>query len=434
MNKKSILLILLLALMTGAANVFAAEVSYDRYASLYADRKQPSSISKVSTEFLTYPFELVRWPVDQALIFTEKQHLLNKGKHIYDKFVDNGVTPLVGFQRYGAEVDFLRATRQKVRFPDYTLKGWYDSYESSMFAGVRTGMERIMDTPLRVFGTLDYSSREEEHFYGIGPDTSKGEGTSFKMEQTKLEATVGYSKDPSFSADLNFYYKNTNITNGEDGGRGIIDTTFPNTAFTIPGLKGDEMIGTGIDLVRDTRDHKDASTRGYLARFAYSFNEGLGYSDARYLKAILEYSHYFRLWSDRRIFVTHFYFEDNHALAGRQVPFWDMARLGGYGNHPSLSQTLRGYDNNRFFDRDAALMNLEYRYTVYEYRDFKADTVLFWDTGQTFRKVSQMQFGDFNCTYGGGVRLSLLEHVIASIEVAHGNEGTGIYVKNRAPF
>lgn len=427
----SILLLVCLAL---PANSFAADVSYDRYASLYGEREESSLMSKVASDFLTYPFELIRWPVNQTLVFAERERILSKGQYIYEKILDYGVTPYIGLRRYGAEIDFIRLARQKVRFPDFTLKGWYDNYEDAMFAGARIGMERIAETPFRTFSSIQYSDRPEEHFYGIGPDTSKGEGTSYNMEQTVLDVTAGYSKDPSFSADAKFFYKNTNITNGEDGGRGIIDTTFPNTAFTIPGLAGDEIIGTGIDIVHDTRNHQDSSTRGTMARVGYSYNEGLGSSDARYLKLLLEFSHYLQLGSERRIFVSHFYLEDNMALSDRQVPFYDMARLGGYGNHPSLSHTLRGYGDNRFYDRSAALVNFEYRYTIYEYRDFKADTVLFWDCGNVFRKVSRMQFQDFNSTFGGGFRFSLLNHVLLSVEAAHGDEGTSLYVKNRAPF
>ncbi len=433
-NKKYKLFTIVLAGLLFASAAYAENVSYDRYASVYADRQERSLLSKVSSDFLTYPFELVRWPLNKTLVFAEKERLLSKGQWIYEKIGDYGITPYIGLRRYGAEVDFIRLTRQKVRFPDLTLKGWYDSYEGNMFAGSRIGMERILDTPLRTFATVEYSSRPEEHFYGIGPDTSKGEGTSYKMEQTLIETSLGYSKNPSFSADWKFFYKNVNITNGEDGGRGIIDVTFPDTAFTVPGLKGDELLGTGPELVYDTRNHQTSSSRGMYARAGYKYNEGLGSSDARYFKAVLELSHYLPLGSERRVFVSHLYFEDNMALSGKQVPFYDMARLGGYGNHPSLSQTLRGYDDNRFYDRDALVLNFEYRYTIYEYRDFKADSFLFTDVGQVFRKPSRMQFQDFNASYGGGFRFSLLDHVLLSVELAHGDEGTSFYVKNRSPF
>lgn len=416
-----------------SASSQAAEVSYDRYASLYAPGAQKAAnASRLADDFLTYPFELVRWPLDKILVFAEEKRIVTKAEWLYDTSVEHGFTPYLGWIRYGGELDVLRAARQKVNFPDTTLKGWVDKHEDRFFAGGKTGVERIMDSPIRAFGLIEYEHRDEEHFYGIGPDTSKGEGTSYKMEQTLLEGSVGYSQDPSFSADLKVSYRNINIGNGHDGGRGVIDTTFPNTR--IPGLDGDEIVATGIDIVRDTRNHQDLSSRGHFARFAYSINEGLFNSEARYLKGIFEYSRYIPIFSDRRVFVFHLYGEDNNPLQDRRVPFHDMAKLGGYGGRPSLSNTLRAYDENRFFDNDAFLMNLEYRYTIYEYRDWKADAVLFWDEGQVFKKISKFQFQDFESSYGVGFRLSFLNNVLLSVELAHGDEGTDFYVKNRSPF
>ena len=116
------------------------------------------------------------------------------------------------------------------------------------------------------------------------------------------------------------------------------------------------------------------------------------------------------------------------------VPFHQMARLGGYGDYPDLSRTLRAYHANRFYDNVSVLFNLEYRYTVYEYRDFKLDTLFSWDEGQVFKKFSTFQFKDFRDSYGGGFRFSILNHTLLSIEIAHGDEGTTFYVKGNAPF
>jgi hypothetical protein len=139
---KQIVFTALICMLT-AANAFAEDVSYDRYASLYTDREEPSLMSKVANDFLTYPFELIRWPVNQALIFAENRRIIDKGQYIYEKILDYGITPYIGLQRYGAEIDFIRLARQKVRFPDFTLKGWYDHYEGNTFTGARVGMERI---------------------------------------------------------------------------------------------------------------------------------------------------------------------------------------------------------------------------------------------------------------------------------------------------
>lgn len=111
-----------------------------------------------------------------------------------------------------------------------------------------------------------------------------------------------------------------------------------------------------------------------------------------------------------------------------------MAKLGGTGAYPRLSEPLRSYDFNRFFDESLLLGNLEYRYTIWEYRDFKTDAVFFLDEGQVFKDIGSFQFKDFRESYGFGFRTSLANVMFFSIEMAHGDEGTRIYAQTRTPF
>jgi hypothetical protein len=433
MNFSRIFILILLASffwLLPVSGQAAEDVSYDRYASIMRDKPQSSSLfAKAGTDFLTYPLELLRWPMNKGAIFFDEHYLLTKGQWIYERAADFGITPRFD----GVDLDLLRMTKQRARFPDLTLKSWaHYSHDNYFIAGGKAGMERIGETPVRVFSWVNYENRPEEYFYGIGPDTSRGEGTSYRKEATTVQGEVGYSKDPSASADVFAAYKRVNIGNGTDGGRGIIDRTFPNQ--TIAGLGGDEIFSTGIKFARDMRNQKENSTKGYLARTTFSFNEGLYGSDARFFHYDAELAHYQRLGSDRRVFVTRFYGEHNNETGGNSVPFHQMFRLGGFGSSVGSSETLRGYDRNRFTDETGLLLNTEYRYTVYEYRDWKMDTVLFMDAGQVFDTFGEFQLQDFRLGYGIGFRVSILNNVVLSLELAHGDEGSQFYVKSRSPF
>ena len=411
----------------------AADLSYDPYAPVYGEAPKPASnLKKGFSTVLIFPLELVRRPVDWGLNYTEQHHLYTKGIWAYDFVQDFGITPKLGIWKAGVDVDFVRLARQKVNHPDLTFKGDV-FYESDVFsAGGRVGLERIGDLPIHVFQDVRYENRPNELFYGIGPRTSRGDEATYQQESTELMSIVGVSPTPTLSTDLKAGYRHINITNGASSGRGIIDQVF--SGKDVPGLDGDELFTTGIAIERDTRNQDRNSTVGSLVRAGVDFNEGLFGSDARYLKYILEGSKYLKLGSERRILAGHLYSEYNQETHGKEVPFHQMARLGGYGDFPRLSQPLRGYDTNRFYDRAALLMNLEYRYTVYEYRDWKMDTVFFWDEGQVYNRMSKFRFDLFKESYGLGLRLSVLNHTIVSVEVAHGDEGTNFYVKSGAPF
>jgi len=432
-------LCLLLAVFIFPFPPSAEALSYDPYAPVYQEEpKAPSVAEDISAHFLTYPFEILRWPVDRGLVYIEKYHLDEKFEWLYNKTLEQGITPhfnIMGFGNgaYGVDVDFIRLARQKEHFPDLTVQSWIDYSQDVIFeVGSTVKIDHIADTGLHTYGVFKYEDRPEEHFYGIGPDTSAGEGTSFTMEATTLEAVAGYTVNPTLIIDFKYAYRHVHISEGEDEGRGQIARIFP--PATIPGLDGDTLNVIGVEVNHDTRNHKADSSKGGQQRFSFSFNEGVGASDARYFKYEAEVSQYIPLFSERRVLVIHFYGEHNDEIGDHNVPFHQMAKLGDYGTYPRLSHTLRGFDFNRFFDESAALMNLEYRYTIWQYRDYKMDTLIFWDEGQAFGEFSDFQFSDFRESYGLGFRLTLARNILVTVQAAHGDEGTRLYVKTNAPF
>lgn len=422
------ILILCLVLVSG---ILTAQTSDDRYAPILASKPDSkSNFGRFATDFLTYPFELLRWPIGKGFVFFDEHRLMDKGQWLFEKSVDYGVTP--GFDR--ADFDLLRILRLKDNLPDTTLESWVHWWPDEYFvAGGKAGLERIANLPLRASAFLNYENRPEEHFYGIGPGSTLGNNTAYRLEQTTFEGVFGYSQTPAFSADIFAGYKRANISNGRDGGAGRFDTYF-NGIQSIPGMESDEIFSSGLRLVRDTRNKKENSTKGYLRKLEFSFNEGLYSSRARYFYYEAEAIHYFRLWSERRVFVTHLYAEHHNETSHHEVPFHQMAKLGGFGNSVYSSQTLRGYNRNRFFDNSMALLNLEYRYTVYEYRDWKIDALFFYDQGQVFNHFGKFRWDDFRETYGGGFRVNLLNNTLLTIQIGHGDEGTQLYVKSRSPF
>lgn len=288
----------LLFFITAALPLARAQESYERYASILNHPPRRSAAEEALTHFLVTPFELVRWPVDKSLILIEKYHVPKKLQWIYDTITDYGVTPhldviSLGNTGGGVDLDFIRIFRKKERYPDVLAKSWLNWTHDVIFeVGSEVGLERIHDTGFNARGLFKYEKRPEEHFNGIGPHTSAGDGTSYKIEATTLKATLGYSWSPLMNADASFGYRNINITNGEDGGRGQIDRTF--FPRVIPGLAGDELLDYAIQFNHDTRNHKEDSTQGGQERLGFSFHDGLGNSRAQYFKYEAELSRFFR--------------------------------------------------------------------------------------------------------------------------------------------
>jgi hypothetical protein len=149
---------------------------------------------------------------------------------------------------------------------------------------------------------------------------------------------------------------------------------------------------------------------------------------------MLELTQYFKLWSERRIFVANFTAEHLQDFDHSSLPFFELARLGGYGTQPEGSGTQRGYVYNRFFDKSDAVVNLEYRYNVWQYGDLGADWVLFTDIGKVFGELHEFGVGGMKVSYGTGIRIKSHRRVFLSLQLAHSNEGTEFYVKTKTPF
>lgn len=432
---KKLLLPLFLGLLVFAGQLYAQDGGYDKYASVYSAGTAPESGSRISSDFLTYPFAILRWPIDKSLVLVEKYHLDTKTQWAYDTLINHGLTPHLSILNplsadYGLDVDWIRLLNQRGRLADWKANSWiYYAKDKYFQVGSELGWQDVTNTGLGGSGIFQYETRPQEFFYGIGPDTSKGNGTSYKMETTTLGVKGSYDPRPTVSGDVFFTYRNINITNGTNGGKGIIDEVFG----PIAGLSGDDILTYGTEWIHDSRNHRELSTRGGMQRLAFSYNEGVNSSKASYFKYVAEGSQYFRLGSDRRVFAFHAYGEHNAEVNG-EVPFYDMARLGGYAGRPQLGQTLRGYDDGRFYDKSQLLFNVEYRYTIWEHRDFKVDSVLFTDVGQVFGNFDELEWNNFKESYGLGFRFSVANVLLLSVEGAHGNEGSTFYVTSRTPF
>ncbi len=101
--------------------------------------------------------------------------------------------------------------------------------------------------------------------------------------------------------------------------------------------------------------------------------------------------------------------------SGQQTPFFMLPALGG-------GSTLRGYDSWRFRDRNAMLLQGEWRVMVNRY----IDLAFFYDTGKVTAYRSDLDFTQLKNDGGVGIRFHGPYATPLRIEVAKSREGTSI--------
>lgn len=439
MRSKRALLFFCLFLASQALAVYAQDKKTDYYVPLYDRPLAPTPLKDVVSRVIELPFKLLKWPLDKSLLYTEKYQLDKKSLWIYDRMAEYGIKPrldslgFTSWPSYGADFDFVRLARQKSNFPDMIASGWINHAPTNFFqVGTELGARRILETGFHTSGILQYENRRNETFYGIGPHTSRGDSTSFIEEKTTLGAKAGYEFSPTLDLTSRLTYNHVNIKNRAHEGKGDITQIFARD--NMPGLHGDGLLSLSMGLDRDTRDSKGDATKGSYQKILFKYTEGVESSRARYFTYQLDAAKYLRLASPRRVLAGRIWGEFNQGINGGEVPFYEMSKLGGSGTFPRQSQMARGFVYNRFFGESALLLNLEYRYTIWEYKEFKMNAVAFLDEGQVSKDFATFRLKDFRESYGGGFCLSFSQNVLLSLNLAHGDEGTQFYVENRLTF
>ncbi|GEM_PF-512439 len=426
-----------------------AAPSYDPYAPVASEVEEKRLELTEKREFirpvadiLALPFEVVKLGIDPVLYQLEKRHVAKKIYWVYNKLKDRGIGPFIIQKGYGEELglnlESVELAGLKKELPGVS---WHNKIKwiplRNLF-GVYTGpeIERVWDTPLSLRSDFMYERRSEEDFWGIGPDSGLGQGSNYDQEKTAFNFGADYDFNYIALASLMFGYQHVNIAEGFDsnethgGGKNNIKAAFP----TLPGINGSDEINFTWALESDHRDNKDRPTRGHYEKIGFGYHYGVRGSDTRYFKYLTDLSYFLPILSDRRIFAVRFYGEHNSELDSDEVPFFNKARLGGHVSDPEGGLPLRSFERNRFYDDSVVVLNIEYRYNIWHYRDLKMDAVIFFDDGMVFDQFAEMQWRDLQESYGGGFRIFVRDKNIATLEAAHGNEGTEFYARTGTVF
>jgi hypothetical protein len=198
-------------------------------------------------------------------------------------------------------------------------------------------------------------------------------------------------------------------------------------------LGGDEIASWILEAKHDSRDSRELPEEGGFQRLHFSYNKGIK-SSSGYFKYRAEAAHFLKVGSERRVFGMRALLEHNDEVGDREVPFFNMSRLGGYGTFPRYGDTHRGYKRDRFYDESLLLFNFEYRWNIMEYRDWRLDPVLYTDIGQVFGEFSHFQMDDFRFSYGISFRISFEKNVVLALDLARSSEGFEFYAKTKTPF
>ena len=95
-TKQSFFIALLLFCALSGRAAFAD--APDRYAPVYPHEPlKAKALRGPVSSLIILPFELIKWPIDKGLVFTDEHKLDKKSLHIYQEMKKYGVTPNFSF-------------------------------------------------------------------------------------------------------------------------------------------------------------------------------------------------------------------------------------------------------------------------------------------------------------------------------------------------
>jgi hypothetical protein len=254
-------------------------------------------------------------------------------------------------------------------------------------------------------------------YYGPGPNSAKTGRSSWALEDTGFQTTMGVQPVHGLRLGGIGRYLLTNVYRGHDDRFVSADRIY--TEQTTPGIQfqTDYLQGGGF-IQFDWRDNPGGPRSGgnYFAQYAsYSDIQRSHYSFER---VDLEAQQYIPFFNQRRVIALRGRVEATSPRRGNLVPFYLQPTLGG-------SEDLRGFRPFRFYDNNAVVLNGEYRWEVFS----GLDMALFVDAGQVFPDWHQINYRHLQSDAGFGFRFNVRNDVFLRIDTAFSHEGFQIWFK-----
>jgi outer membrane protein assembly factor BamA len=243
-------------------------------------------------------------------------------------------------------------------------------------------------------------------FWGVGNDAPDSAEEDYTSRSFSVGAVLQKRVAPDWYAGLALDIAHRELTEVEEGG--LLAT------HAVPGTADGWVIGTGVQVDRDTRDSNVYPTRGSFLKLVTSLNDGRLGSDYDFSAFALDVRRYVPLgpWQVLALRAV--------GLGTTATPPFDLLpALGG-------DTLLRGYYAGRYRDRNLVAFQAEARTPFWR----RLGAVAFLALGQVAHDPGDLSTGAFHPAGGLGLRflLSREEHLNLRADWGVGQGDSGFYL------
>ena len=273
------------------------------------------------------------------------------------------VLPQVGFGPDTGAVGGVKLTHRNVAGVGVTLDvdATYALQQQQDLKVVVATPHLLDDRFLTLFRVRYYNDPEQE-FFGLGNnDVGPDPASTHSFEQYEGELTVGWRPWRRLAITLTGAVRHVRIGHGDmldDPPRPFTLDAFPR----LPGVRGGLVNPFGLSLVYTSRDEVLQPTHGWRAILKVTHADRALQSDFEFTRIDADLGYLWSFWHGKHVLGARL---NGGFIDGpqRDIPFWELERLGG-------DDTLRGFFPRRFLGTQRVLLNLEYRFPIYEFDFF----------------------------------------------------------------
>ncbi len=256
-----------------------------------------------------------------------------------------------------------------------------------------------------------YYEFPQEDFFGLGPFSQEEDRTSFLLESTEVGSDLWWEPTGGLRVGGSLSYLNPRIGSGTD--TRFLSTEQGFDAATLPGFQAQpnfRRLDGWVDY--DGRDNPSHPRAGGFYQIRFSEFQELDLNAFDFQRVDVDLQHYLPFSQKSRVLVLRANAVLTYADAGHEVPFYYQPTLGG-------KQTLRGFREFRFRDRNSLLFTAEYRWEAW----WALDPALFVDAGKVASRRSDLDLRDLEVSYGVGLRFHSTNTFIVRLDLAKSREG-----------
>lgn len=351
--------------------------------------------------------------IEGAALYVQKEKILQRFAEGW-----RGFHPKLGGLSTGS--GFAGGVRYAPRVTDGKLDFQVSGAVSTrvyQFYDLKFGAPKLFGGKLSTEFYSRYRSYPQEDFFGLGPDSLKQDRTDFAQEDSSYDVTVGLNWTRWLTTGVRAGYLKTNIGRGTDSRFTNTEALFSPTV--LPELANQpNFYHTDAFFRIDYRDEPFNTHAGGKYEIAYSYYDDhkLGRHTFRRLDAELQ--QHFPFLKKKRVVSFRALASLSDTSAGQSIPFYLMQEIGG-------ADSLRGYREFRFRDRNYLLLNLEYRWEAFS----GLDMAIFGDAGKVAGRRRDVNLQDLESDVGFGFRFNSIKSVFLRIDVAFSQEGTRVFFK-----